>query len=104
MDLTKVEQAVITNVELVHDYFQIVSTKFILNIYNPFHVKYNNITTNNHEMLLGKIIKTVELTEKKALVLELKDNIFICISLADYDYLGPEAVQITFNTGEIIVI
>ncbi|WP_375105175.1 hypothetical protein ACDZ28_15980 [Paenibacillus sp. RS8] len=104
MNITKMEQAIITNVEQVHDYFQINSTKFILNIYNSFHVKCNNITSNNNELLLGKVIKTAELTEEKALVLELKDNILIHISLAADDYLGPEAVQIKFSTGEVILI
>ncbi|MDH6670713.1 hypothetical protein ACXFAU_16655 [Paenibacillus glucanolyticus] len=104
MNTIKIEQAVITNVEQVHDYFQIVSTKFTLNIYNSFYVKYNNMTSNDYEMLVGKVIKTIELTEKEALVLELKDKIYICISLANEDYLGPEAVHIKFNTGEVIII
>jgi len=104
MDVTKVEQAIITKVELVHDYYQVDSTKFILNIYNPFNVKCNKIISTNYEILLGKMIKTVELTEKEALVLELEDDISIYISLADNDYLGPEAVQFTFNIGEVVVI
>ncbi|WP_373229308.1 hypothetical protein [Cohnella sp.] len=104
MDITKIEKAVITNVKEVHDYFQLTSTNFLLNIYNSFHVKCNNIILNNHEMLLGKVIKTVKIIDTEALLLELEDNIIICISLADDDYSGPEAVQIKFNTGETIVI
>ncbi|MBP1903696.1 hypothetical protein J2Z32_000308 [Paenibacillus turicensis] len=65
MNITEMEQAIITKVKQIHDFFQIISTKFTINIYNPFIEKCNNIIL---------------------------------------DYLGPEAVQIKFNTGEVIII
>jgi hypothetical protein len=93
----------------VFDYWQIVSDKGIINIYNPS--KYFALPQENYfEMkevkerdLVNAIITNVIFETGKYLKLELNYEKVIETSLIEGDYMGPEAISISYNTGEIIV-
>jgi len=100
--------AEIKSVEEVFDYWQIVTDKGTINMYNPY--KFFIPEGNNSEMMEAKaanlknaIVTKVIFEKDQHLKLELNHQKVLVISLAEQDYTGPEAISIHYSTGEIII-
>ena len=91
----------------VYDYWQIITDKGTINIYNPF--KYHTLQGHHFEIkevkedLVNAIVTNVAFMTRKYLQLELNHEKILETSLAEEAYTGPEAISIQYNTGEIIV-
>jgi hypothetical protein len=100
--------AKITGVSFTHDYFQIVTNKYILSVYNPIKYKtISNVYSDLHDFCLSHIVSRsiIEVIPKETEVcFELDNKCFITVSLADEDFRGPEAASVCFTSGEIMVI
>jgi hypothetical protein len=101
--------AKVQNFEEVLDYWQLVTDKGTINIYNP--AKFLTSQGNHIEMkevaqlnFTNIIIKNVYLEIEKIFRLEFSDEKVLETSLEDKDYYGPEAISIHYNSGETIVI
>jgi len=78
---------IIFEIELVHDYIQIIfSDSTILSIYNNYVYDGESILG-----IQGDRVKTVEESES-AVVIHLESGETLCISLVNDDYNGPEAI------------
>ena len=93
----------------VYDYWQLITDKGSINIYNPFKFYYCNgnridQTREKMENLLDEVIINVFFETKVYIRFVLNNKVEIYVSLLDDDYTGPEAVSIRFNTGELFVI
>jgi hypothetical protein len=106
--LNNLKNTKIIGIQQIHDYWQIITDKGGINIYNP--VKYytaNNDCYDLGYLQIGDILNhtIVEITaeEQKYLSFKLDNQSSIAVSLADNDYNGPEAFDIHLDTGEIIV-
>ena len=100
--------AKIQSFEEVCDYWQIVTDKGTINIYNPS--KYCTPQGNHLEMkdvkeedLINAIVTNVTFEPAKYLKFELNHEKILKTSLEEEAYTGPEAVSIHYNTGETIV-
>ena len=99
----------ITNIISVEGYWQLKTNKFLVTIYNP--LKYLtiknellDINMTDTEMFINSVITKVVYKERSQLILELENNRKLYILLRDNDYVGPEALSILYNSGEIIVV
>ncbi|KJS23589.1 MAG: hypothetical protein VR72_00285 [Clostridiaceae bacterium BRH_c20a] len=106
--LTSLRNAKIVGIQQIHDYWQVITDKGGINIYNP--VKYYTTDNDCHDLensqlddILNHVIVGITAEELKYLSFELDNNSLITVSLADNDYNGPEAFDIHLDTGEIIV-
>ena len=99
--------AQIIGIQQIHDYWQVMTDKGGINIYNPVNYYTVNNDCYNLELLsdgiINQIIIDVAFWELKYLSFELDNKNSIKVSLVDNDYSGPEAFEIWLDTGEIIV-
>lgn len=106
--LDNLRNAKIVGIQQIHDYWQVITDKGGINIYNP--VKYYTADNDWHDLghfqldnILDHIIVDITAEALKYLSFELDNKSSIKVSLADYDCNGPEAFDIHLNTGEVIV-
>lgn len=96
----------IRKIKCVEDYHQIFINRGIINIYNPFKLYKNNVIVD--ENLIYKVsnvkIADVQYVEEQFLKIILENEYGIKISLLNEDYCTPEAINIYFASGEIIVL
>ena len=106
--LYDMRNAKITEVIFIYDYWQIITDKYRVSIYNPLKYKtrineYSNFCDIYISSIINHIIVDVKLIETE-LVFELDNKCFVAILLSDEDYSEPEAASVCFKTGEIMVI
>ncbi len=108
MVLSNLKNTKIIGIQQVHDYWQIITEKAGINIYNP--VKFYTTDNNGYDLwqlqikdILNHIIVEIAMEDQKYIGFILDNQISITVSLADNDYNGPEAFDIHLDTGEIIV-
>lgn len=100
--------AKINSIVEVYDYWQVITNKGTINIYNPS--KYITPQGNEFKLkevekqdLVSSIVTNVEFDAEKYLKIEMDHMKTIEISLLVEDYCGPEAISVHFSTGEILV-
>jgi hypothetical protein len=105
--LNGLRNAKIVGIQQTHDYWQIITDKGGVNIYNSvkyctndgaFELKYLPLLD-----ILNRFIVNITVEDTEYMNFELDNKSLIKISLADNDYNGPEAFDIHLDTGEIIV-
>jgi hypothetical protein len=98
--------AIVLNIIEVHDYIQIVTNKFGINIYNPFKLYIkddeNSVKIQKRD-LINTIITSIEFRSEEYFCIEMDNKKILETSLLEKDYSGPEAFDIHFISGEIIV-
>ncbi len=106
--LNRLKNAKIIGVQQIHDYWQVITDKGGINIYNP--VTYCSVDNDCHDLghlqiddILDHIIVEITVERFKYLSFKLDNQGSITVSLADNDYNGPEAFDVHLDTGEIIV-
>jgi hypothetical protein len=106
--IKKIVGAKIKEVKEVHDYWQIVTDRGIISIYNAcsFQIEGRSFGLNEldkHE-IGNNLIIACEIKENEYLRFNVDDRYIIEVSLLDEAYIGPEAVAVNFNSGETMVI
>lgn len=101
--------AKILGIEKVYDYWQVCTDKGMINIYNPVKfVSQQNESRDLDETCIEELVKhnIINLVFKtlECIRFEVDDKKVIIVSLAEIDYIGPEAVSIHFNSGEVVVL
>ena len=100
--------AKILNLEKIHDYLQLGTDKGTINIYNHSFYYENecmyDISSLSEEKIKYHIIINAFYEELKHIKLELDNGIVMVVSIAEEDYLSPEAMNIHSCSGEIIVL
>ena len=93
----------------VHDYWQLFTDKATLNIYTNYKLTtIKNATDQNHKAIIsdpkfeGATITKAYITDQH-FCLELDKKDIFEISILEKDYVGPEAVELIFESGTIIV-
>lgn len=94
----------IQKVDRVEDYFQLIMDTEIMNIFNPV-TSYTSNDINNIELInaIKKKIVNIEYETRMFLKIKLEDDTYIEISFLEEDYTGPEAINVYFGSGEVIV-
>jgi hypothetical protein len=90
----------------VHDYWQIITDKVIINIYNPYIIS-NKIGENlkqPYEDLINIKIKNITYKDNVEYCIELFDGYCIKILLDNDSYVGSEALEICSNDSEFIMV
>jgi len=100
---------IINNVIQIHDYYQIYTSKTIINIYNPFYIQENRQHyKNNFEKLknvtIGHTISSTDYKTNLHFTITLDSNVQIIIHLEPEFYTTPEAFQITSKINDIIIV
>jgi hypothetical protein len=105
--MSGLNNARILRIQKSHDYWQIMTDRGIINIYNP--VRYCTETgsfLDLEHLQFGDIVNhavTNIIECEKRLCFELDNDSSVIISLANSDYCGPEAFDIHLDSGTIIV-
>lgn len=98
----------IEKVEEVYDYWQWVTDKGSINIYNPFEFSSKGNRIRNKEVItkdsFNEVIINVDFVANLYVTFVFSNDIKLKVSLLDEDYTAPEAISIHFKTGELIVI
>ena len=98
--------AKILSLDEIYDYWQIVTDKGTINIYNPskyFISKENYLGINEVDDIVNAIVKNILYESMNYFKIELNNGRIFETSLLKGDYTGPEAISIHYKTGEIIV-
>jgi hypothetical protein len=93
----------IKEVKKTFDYWQLYTDEFTLNIYNPVKLFTTQEYSTNLEDIINHLIVNIDVKDGEFFILELDNNKRIYVSLKYDDFVGPEAIEIWFKTGEIIV-
>ncbi len=94
----------IKEIKNVEDYYQIYMDNGIINIYNPFKVYENtSIVSENFNKICNNKIIDVQYLEEEFIKIILENGYGIKISILDEDFSESEAINIYFDSGEIIV-
>jgi hypothetical protein len=106
--ISDLKDAKIIDMQQIHDYLQIATTKGKINIYNT--IKYFTadkvcleLCQPHFKDIIDCIIIDIEYEEFRYLSFKISNENSIAISLDDNDYNGPEAFYIILNSGEMIV-
>ncbi|MFC4766977.1 hypothetical protein [Effusibacillus consociatus] len=91
------------------DFWDILTDKCSIGIYNPVTYgktvdKQEQLDDHNKDRLLNHVIKNVVIKNGQCLIFELDSSEIIHISLREADFKTPEAAEIHFQTGEIMII
>jgi hypothetical protein len=73
-----------------------------LNIENPFTLKCASNEVVTLSSIVGCHVTDAIITEAEIMIV-FEGMIYLCISLQDEDFVGPEAASFTASTGEIVV-
>jgi len=104
--MNELRNAKILRIQKVHDYWQIFTDKGIVNCYNP--AIYRTTTGDSLDLehwrdIVNRVVTNILIIEEKALCFVLDNESSIEISLAPGDYFGPEAFEISLDSGVTIV-
>ena len=101
------KESYIQEISHIQDYWVLKTNNAVINIYNPFtayeSVGMLNISERNLDALIGCKIHREKINESKEYTLFLENEYMIVISLRDEDYVGPEVLEIVFNSGKTVV-
>ena len=94
----------IQKIDKVEDYFQLIMDTEIMNIFNPV-TCYSSNDINKIELsnAIKKKIVNIEYETRMFIKIKLEDETYIEISLLEEDYTGPEAINLYYGSGEMIV-
>ncbi len=106
-EILQLEKKYLNKIEKVEDYYQIYIETAVINVYNPMEIYDLNenviLKKEWHKINKRRILK-IYYNESSFMKIELDNQNIIFISLLDDDYSSPEAIEVNFNSGKIIVI
>ena len=115
MEEKELENCIIKKFFKIHDYYQMFTNKFVMNIENPFNIEYlgkiikyeyiDNFLNENKDIFDYSIITNCNIKENTEFILELSNGIILKIFLEDYNEITSEPVYIKFieNNKKVII-